>query len=74
MVHGEEELDEPATQADVLLVVCELKVVIWQKAGSCNSINHVSNERARKVNVILCIWNVTRVKFEVLNTTVLLLG
>jgi len=72
VVHGEEEVDEPATQPDVLLAVCALKVVVWQKVGSCNSITPVSKVRARSVNDKLRVWSAAKCKREILSTTVLL--
>jgi hypothetical protein len=73
VVQGEEEVDEPAAQADVLLVVWAVRVVVvWQKVVSRKSNNEESKARVRRVAAGLSVGNVARRKRELLSTTVLL--
>lgn len=72
MVHGEEEVDDPATQADVLLIVSVLRVVVWEKVVNGNNITPISKMIVRRVDVKLGAWSMTKCKREMLSTTVLL--
>ncbi len=72
MVHGEEEVDDPATQADVLLIVSVLRVVVWEKVVNGNNITPISKMIVRRVDVKRSAWSMTKCKREMLSTTVLL--